>query len=93
MRRQVHATIDGMLSNSVTGSSLASSGVRNFSFDLVAWTSSSTGSNTVVHQPGGGGTITPGTGRLQFDDSTGQVVGYHGPTDVGEYDDLCNAQS
>ena len=89
VRRQIHATIDGVLSNSVTGSSLASNGVRNFSFDLVTLTSFSTGSNTVVHQPGGGGSIMLGTGRLQFDDTTGQLVGYSGPTDDGEYDDLC----
>jgi hypothetical protein len=93
VRRQIHATVDGVLSNSVTGSSLASNGVRNFSFDLVTLTSFSTGSNTIVHQPGGGGTITLGTGRLQFDDTTGQLVGYHGPTDDGEYDDLCAALS
>ena len=79
MRRQIHATIDGVLSNSVTGSSLASNGVRNFSFDLVTLTSFSTGSNTVIHLPGGGGSITLGTGRLQFDDTTGQLVGYNGP--------------
>ena len=88
MRRQIHATIAGVLSNSVTGYSLVSYGIRNFSFDLVTLTSFSTGSNTLVHQPGGGGTIRLGTGRLQFDDTTGQVVGYHGPTDDGEYDDL-----
>ncbi len=93
VRRQIHATIDGLLSNSVTGSSLASNGVRNFSFDLVTLTSFSTGSNTVVHQPGGGGSIMLGTGRLQFDDTTGQLVGYNGPTDDGEYDDLCAALS
>ena len=93
VRRQIHATIDGLLSNSVTGSSLASNGVRNFSFDLVTLTSFSTGSNTVVHQPGGGGSIMLGTGRLQFDDTTGQLVGYNGPTDDGEYDDLCTALS
>ena len=93
VRRQVHATIDGVLSNSVTGSWLASNGVRNFSFDLVTLTSFSTGSNTVVHQPGGGGSIMLGTGRLQFDDTTGQVVGYDGPTDDGEYGDLCAALS
>ena len=91
VRRQIHATIDGVLSNSVTGSSLASNGVRNFSFDLVTLTSFSTGSNTVVHQPRGGGSIMLGTGRLQFDDTTGQLVGYNGPTDDGEYDDLCAA--
>ena len=93
VRRQIHATVDGVLSNSLTGYSLVSNGVRNFSFDLVTLTSFSTGSNTIVHQPGGGGTITLGTGRLQFDDTTGQLVGYHGPTDDGEYDDLCAALS
>ena len=71
----------------------AADGIRNFSFDLVTLTSFSTGANTLVHQPGGGGTISLGTGRLQFDDTTGQVVGYHGPTDDGEYDDLCAALS
>ena len=93
LTRQIHATIDGVLSNGVTGYSLASNGVRNFSFDLVTLTSFSTGSNTVVHQPGGGGSIMLGTGRLQFDDTTGQLVGYNGPTDDGEYDDLCTALS
>ena len=93
VRRQIHATIDGVLSNGVTGYWLASNGVRNFSFDLVTLTSFSTGSNTVVHQPGGGGSIMLGTGRLQFDDTTGQLVGYNGPTDDGEYDDLCAALS
>ena len=93
VRRQIHATIAGVLSNSATGYSLASYGIRNFSFDLVTLTSFSTGSNTLVHQPGGGGTINLGTGRLQFDDTNGQVVGYHGPTDDGEYDDLCAALS
>jgi hypothetical protein len=33
------------------------------------------------------------SGRLQFDDTTGQVVGYHGHTHVGEHDDLCAALS
>jgi len=93
VRRQVHATINGVLSNSVTGYSLPSTGVRNFQFDLIAQRSFSTGSNTVVHQPGGGGTIMLGTGRLQFDDTTGQVVGYVGPTDDGDYAALCAALS
>ena len=93
VRRQIHVTADGVLSNAATGYSLVSNGVRNFSYDLVALTSFSTGSNTVIHLPGGGGSITLGTGRLQFDDTTGQVVGYGGPTDDGEYDDLCAALS
>ncbi len=97
VRRQIHVTADGVLSNAATGYSLVSNGVRNFSYDLVALTSFSTGSNTVIHLPGGGGSITLGTGRLQFDD-TGQLVGYNGPTDNGpigyrEYDDLCAALS
>ncbi len=46
----------------------------------------------MVHQPGGGGTIMLGTGRLQFD-AAGQVVGYSGPTDDGEYAALCAALS
>ena len=76
----------------MTGYSLPSTGVRNFQFDLVAQKSFSTGTNTMVHQPGGGG-IQLGTGRLQFDDTTGQVVGYVGPTDDGDYAALCTALS
>ena len=94
VRRQVHATITGVLVNSATGYSLPSTGVRNFAFDLVAQESSSTASNTVVHLPAGsGGTIHLGTGRLQFDDATGQLVGYSGPTDDGDYEALCAALS
>ena len=92
VRRSIHATITGVLSNSVTGYSLPSTGVRNFEFDLAAHKSSSTGSNTVVHLPGGA-VIHLGTGRLQFDDTTGQVVGYSGPTDDSDYQALCTALS
>lgn len=91
VRRRVHATISGTVSNSVTGYSLPSTGVRNFEFDLAARESFSTGSNTVVHLLGGGGAIHLGTGRLQFDDTTGQVVGYSGPTDERDYQSLCAA--
>jgi len=94
IRRQVHATTTGVLVNGATGYSLPSTGVRNFEFDLVAQESFSTGSNTVVHLPAGsGGTIHLGTGRLQFDDATGQLVGYSGPTDEGDYEALCAALS
>lgn len=92
VRRSVHATITGVLANSVTGYSLPSTGVRNFEFNLAAHESFSTGSNTVVHMPGGAA-IHLGTGRLQFDDTTGQVVGYSGPTDESDYQALCTALS
>ena len=65
--------------------------MRNFSFDLVTLTSFSTGPTRWSTE--GGGSIMLGTGRLQFDDTTGQLVGYNGPTDDGEYDDLCAALS
>lgn len=93
VRRRVHATITGRLTNAATGYSLPSTGVRNFQFDLIARTSFSTGTNTVVRLPEGGGTIHLGTGRLEFDDSTGQPVGYSGPTDDSDYQALCAALS
>ena len=46
----------------------------------------------MVHLPGGA-VIHLGTGRLQFDDTTGQVVGYSGPTDDSDYQALCAALS
>ncbi|SOC57702.1 hypothetical protein [Ornithinimicrobium cerasi] len=92
VRRQVHATINGVLTHSATGYSLPSTGIRNFQFDLIARTSFSTGTNTVVRLPSGG-TIHLGTGRLQFDDTTGQLVSYSGPTDDSDYQALCDALS
>ena len=92
VRRHIHVTTTGVLSNSVTGYSLPSTGVRIFKYDLLTGESFTTGSNTVVHQPGGGGNIMLGTGRLQFD-AAGQVVGYSGPTDDGEWAALCAALS
>ena len=90
--RHIHVTANGVLSNSVTGYSLPSNGVRIFKYDLLTGELFTTGSNTVIHQPEGGGNITLGTGRLQFD-ATGQIVGYSGPTDDAEYAALCAALS
>lgn len=92
VRRSIHATITGVLANSVTGYALPSTGVRNFEFDLAAHQSFSTGTNTLVHPPDGPA-IHLGTGRLQFDDTTGQVVGYSGPTDESDYQALCTVLS
>jgi len=88
VRRQVHVTADGVLSNRITGESVTSSGVRIFHTDLVSLEQFTTGSNTIIHQPNGG-TITLGTGRIQFD-ANGVLVVYTGPTDDDEYLALCD---
>jgi hypothetical protein len=87
-RQIIHVTVDGVLTNSVTGESVTSKGVRVFHSDLLTGALFTTGSNTIIHEPGGGA-ITLGTGLLEFGPG-GVIVDYHGPTDAAEYQALCD---
>jgi len=87
-RQLVHVTVDGVLTNASTGEAVASTGVRVFHTDLLTGDTFTTASNTIIRQPGGG-TITLGTGLLVFAPG-GLLVDYHGPTDDGEFQALCD---
>jgi hypothetical protein len=88
VRQLVHVTVDGVLTNATTGETATSTGVRVFHTDLVAGTTFTTASNTLIHDPGLG-TITLGTGLLEFGPG-GVLLDYHGPTDSAEYAALCD---
>ena len=84
-RQLVHVTVDATAS---PVEAVASTGVRVFHTDLLTGDTFTTASNTIIRQPGGG-TITLGTGLLVFAPG-GLLVDYHGPTDDGEFQALCD---
>ena len=87
-RQIIHVTVDGVLTNTSTGESATSTGVRVFHTDLISGAIFTTASNALIHNPGGGA-ITLGTGLLDFGPG-GVLLDYHGPTDAAEYQALCD---
>ena len=87
--RIVRNEIVGTLTNPLTGSSLTTSGIRIFHYDLVTGELFTTGSNNVTQLPGGGVSI-PGAGRLVFD-ASGHLVEHDGPTSAEELAQVCAA--
>ncbi len=87
--RIVRNDITGTLTNSVTGYSLPSDGVRIFHYDLVTGELFTTGDNGVTKVPDGGVAI-PGAGRYLFD-ATGHLVEHVGPDSATELAQLCAA--
>jgi len=89
VRRIIHATIEGSVSNAITGASLPVSSVRVFQVDLLTGTMTSTGSNVLVRVPGASAVVL-GAGRLVFD-ASGAIVDAHGPDSGREVEQLCAA--
>ncbi len=87
--RIIRGDITGTLTNSVTGYSLPTAGVRVFHYDLVSGEFFTTGSNNVSKLPDGGVSI-PGAGRLVFD-AQGNLIEHNGPDTAEEFAQLCAA--
>jgi hypothetical protein len=89
IRQQIHAEIPGTVTNSVTGKSLVTTGVRNITIDLLTGETKSTATNVHVIVPGAG-TVQLAAGLLVID-GDGNLV-----TEVGRQDPpvtpaLCDA--
>ncbi len=89
IKRIVHNTITGTLTNAVTGYTLPTAGVRVFHYDLTTGELFTTGDNNVTHLPGAGTSI-PGAGRLVFD-AQGHLIEHVGPDSADEIAQLCAA--
>jgi hypothetical protein len=89
VQRIIHADVTGTVTNAGTGYSLPTAGVRIFHYDLTTGELFTTGSNNVTKLPGGG-TSTPGAGRLVFD-AQGHLVEHTGPDSPEEVAQLCAA--
>jgi hypothetical protein len=89
VRRIIHATISGTVTNALTGYSLPAAGVRIFHYDLSDGSFVVTGDAAFEQLPGGG-TAHTATGLLEFD-AQGNLVDYHGPDENAELAQLCAA--
>lgn len=89
VRRLIHASITGTVTNAVTGFSLPAAGVRIFHYDLSDGTFVVTGDASFAQLPGAG-TFHTATGLLAFD-AQGNLVDYHGPDENAELAQLCAA--
>ena len=67
IRQHVHAEIPGLMTNTVTGKSLASTGVRNITRDLITGEFKSTATNVHVIVPGQG-TVQLASGLVSIDE-------------------------
>jgi hypothetical protein len=89
IRRLIHATITGTVTNAVTGYSLPAAGVRIFHYDLSDGSYVITGDAAFEKLPTGG-TAHTATGLLMFD-AQGNLLDYHGPNESTELAQLCAA--
>jgi hypothetical protein len=89
IRRQIHAETPGTVTNSVTGKTLVSTGVRNITFDLLTGEMKSTATNTHVIVPGQG-TVDLGAGLFELD-AAGNLVKVVGRQDPPVTPALCDA--
>jgi len=87
--RILRGYITGTLTNSVTGYSLETFGVRVFHYDLITGEFFTTGSNNFTKLPDGGVAI-GGAGRLVFD-AAGHLTEHDGPDTAEEQAQLCAA--
>jgi len=88
IRRQVHAEVPGTVTNSVSGESLRTTGVRNITTDLLTGEVKSTGTNVHI--------IVPGQGTVQLAaglslDVNGNLVKQVGRQDPPVTPALCEA--
>jgi hypothetical protein len=77
VKRIVYATIDGTLTNAITGYSLETGGVRIFHYDFAEGIVVTTGTNNFTKLPDGGVAI-GGAGRLVVD-ASGRILEHSGP--------------
>jgi hypothetical protein len=89
IRRQIHVEIPGTVTNSVTGKTLASTGVRNITVDLLTGELKSTATNAHVIVPGQG-TVQLGAGLFELD-AAGNLVKEVGRADPPVTPALCDA--
>jgi hypothetical protein len=80
IRQQVHAEIPGTLTNSVTGKSLPTTGIRNITTDLLTGETKSTATNVHVVVPGQGTVqLAAGLFKIDADGNLVQEVGRQDP--------------
>lgn len=89
IRQVIHADIPGKVTNSVTGKSLPTKGVRNITRDLLTNAVQSTGTNVHVIVPGEG-TVLLSAGMFRIDDE-GNLVREVGRQDSPITPKLCAA--
>jgi hypothetical protein len=91
IRLQVHVEAPGTVTNSVTGESLPTKGIRNITVNLITGERKSTGSNVHVVVPGEG-TVQLAAGMSQIDEN-GELVREVGRLDPPVTPALCEALS
>ena len=89
IRQQIHAVVPGTVTNSVTGESLPTTGVRNITVDLLTGEFKSTATNTHVIVPGQG-TVQLAAGLVEID-GDGNLVKEVGRQDPPVTPALCAA--
>jgi hypothetical protein len=89
IRQQVHVEVPGTVTNSVTGKTLTTTGVRNITRDLLTGAVKSTATNTHVIVPGQG-TVMLAAGLFQLD-AAGNLVKEVGRADPPVTPALCEA--
>ena len=89
IRQEAHAEVPGVLTNTVTGTSLPVFGLRHVSIDLVTGEVTSTGTGFHVVVPGQG-TISLGAGRFVLD-ASGNLVQASGRQDPPVTPEVCAA--
>jgi hypothetical protein len=89
IRQQIHVEIPGTVTNSVTGKTLATTGVRNVTVDLLTGELKSTATNVHVIVPGQG-TVQLAAGLLELD-AAGNLVKEVGRADPPVTPALCDA--
>ena len=89
IRRQVHAEVPGVITNTATGNSLVTKGVRNITVNLVTGEVKSTASNVHVVVPGQG-TVVLAAGLFELD-QLGNLVKEVGRQDAPVTPALCDA--
>jgi hypothetical protein len=89
IRQQIHVEIPGTVTNSVTGKTLTTTGVRNITVDLLTGEVKSTATNVHVIVPGQG-TVQLAAGLIQLD-ASGNLVKEVGRADPPVTPELCEA--
>ena len=89
IRQQIHAEIPGTVTNKVTGKTLVTTGVRNFTINLLTGETKTTATNVHVIVPGQG-TVLLSAGLFQFD-AAGNLVKEVGRQDPPITPALCEA--
>jgi hypothetical protein len=89
IRQQIHAEIPGTVTNKVTGKTLATTGVRNITVDLLTGEIKTTATNVHVIVPGQG-TVQLAAGLFEFD-AAGNLVKEVGRQDPPVTPALCDA--